>query len=396
MKPGVVHSALALGGFAIGCAEFAAMSLLPSFSGDLGVDAPTGGHAISAYALGVVIGAPLLAIVGTRFRRKTWIVALMGLYALANAASAFAPTFDVLVVSRMLAGLPHGAYFGAAALSAVSLVPLERRTAAVGRVMSGLAVATIIGVPIVTVIGRTYGWRFGFGAVAAVAAVSTSVLALIVPHAEAGARSSVMQELGALRRVQVWLALGTGTVGFGGLFAVYAYLASTLDAVTHAAPATVPFVFAVFGMGMAIGNVAIARFADRDLPRTVIGLLVWSALTLILYPLAAATVPTIMLAVFAIGLGGALGTVLQTRLMDVAGDAQSLAAALHHSAFNVANAIGPWLGGLAIAAGYGWTATGWVGSLLALGGLAIWLVALMLERRVSRRHPAGTGTATSH
>lgn len=189
---------------------------------------------------------------------------------------------------------------------------------------------------------------------------------------EAGA--SPLRELGALKRAQVWLTLATGAIGFGGLFAVYTYLASTLMAVTGVPASMVPLALAAFGVGMTAGNLIIPRFADRALMPTAGALLVWSAVALALYPFAAGRLWSILLDVTAIGMGGALGTVLQTRLMDVAGDAQALAAALNHSAFNTANALGPWLGGMAIAAGYGWTSTGWVGCALALGGWAIWAI----------------------
>ena len=392
-SPGVVHLALALGGFAIGTAEFATMSLLPAFSRGLGVDAPTGGRVISAYALGVVVGAPLLAVLGARLSRRTLLVLLMTWFALGNGVSAVAPTFGALLACRFLTGLPHGAYFGIAALVAAGLVPPAQRTVAVGRVMLGLTVATIVGVPLANVLGERLGWRWGFGVVAALALLTVGLVLLVVPADRPEAGASPLRELGALRRVQVWLTLATGAVGFGGLFAVYTYLASTLAAVTRAPASAVPLVFAAFGVGMTLGNLAVPRFADRALMPTAGGLLAFSAVTLALYPVAAPHLWSITLAVAAVGVGGALGPVLQARLMDVAGDAQGLAAALNHSAFNTANAIGPWLGGAAITAGYGWTATGWVGCGLALGGLVIWTIALVAGRASVVRVAAAEGGA---
>ena len=377
---GLVHTVLALGGFAIGTTEFATMSLLPAFSGSLGVDAPTGGHVISAYALGVVVGAPLFAVFGARLSRRTLLVLLMGWFALGNALSALAPTYGALLTIRFLTGLPHGAYFGVAALVAAGLVPFAQRTIAIGRVMTGLTVATVAGVPLANVLGQWLGWRWGFGVAAALALLTVTFILLIVDPDRADKDASLLRELGALRRAQVWLTLAIGAVGFGGMFAVYTYLASTLAAVTHAPSYAVALVLAVFGIGMTAGNFIVPRFADRALMPMVGGLLAWSAIALAIYPFAAAHLWSITLVIAAIGAGGALGSVLQTRLMDVAGDAQSLAAALNHSAFNTANALGPWLGGIAITAGYGWTATGWVGCGLALGGIAIWAVALLVER----------------
>ncbi len=381
MRPALVFFALAMGGFAIGTAEFASMSLLPYFSQGLGVDEPTAGHVISAYAMGVVVGAPLLAIAAARLSRRTLLLLLMTLFAVGNAMSALAPSFEAMLLFRFLSGLPHGAYFGVAALVAASLVPPERRTFAVSRVMLGLTVATVVGVPLTSWIGQALGWRWGFGVVAALAIVTVMLVALHAPRNRPDPSANALRELGALKLPQVWLTLGIGAIGFGGLFAVYTYLASTLMEVTGVSPTLVPLFLCVFGIGMTAGNLIVPRFADRALMPTAGVLLLWSAVALALFPLAAGNPWFVALDVFLIGIGGALGTVLQTRLMDVAHDAQSLAAALNHSAFNTANALGPWLGGLAIANGFGWTSTGGVGCALSLGGLSIWAVARATSRK---------------
>lgn len=373
--PGVVHLALAVGGFAIGTTEFASMSLVPFFAPELGIDIPTAGHVISAYALGVVFGAPLIAVLFARTPRRTLLVGLMAMFALGNGLSGLAPSYHWMLLFRFLSGLPHGAYFGVAMLVAASLVPARQRTQAAARVLLGLTVATIIGVPLASWLGLAVGWRWGFGIVALLALLTALLVRIYAPHHAPGEDASPLKELGALKSRQVWLTLAIGAVGFGGLFAVYTYLSNTLLEVTRVGPEVLPLVLAVFGIGMTLGNIVIPRFADRALMPTAGWLLVWSAVMLALYTVAAANVWTLMATVFAIGLGGALATTLQTRLMDVAGEAQTLAAALNHSAFNVANALGPFLGGLAIAAGFGLTSTGLVGSALALGGLAIWAVA---------------------
>jgi DHA1 family inner membrane transport protein len=378
--PGLVHLALAMGGFAIGTTEFAAMSLEPDLARGLGIDAPTVGHVISAYALGVVVGAPTIAVLSARMSRRTLLIGLMALFAIGNTLSALAPSYGWMLAFRFLAGLPHGAYFGIASLVAASLVPADKRTQAIGRVMLGLTVATIVGVPFATLLGQIASWRWVFALVGVLALSTAALVALLAPIDAPDRNASPLRELGALKRKQVWLTLATGAIGFGGMFAVYTYLASTLMDVTGVSPRMVPVVLAVFGVGMTIGNLVVPRFADKALMPTAGALLLWSAGALALYPLAAGNVTTMTLDVFAIGLGGALGTVLQTRLMDVAGDAQALAAAMNHSAFNTANAIGPWLGGLAIAGGFGWTSTGIVGCALALGGLAIWAVSLAVQR----------------
>ena len=373
--PGLVHFALAVGGFAIGTTEFATMSLLPYFARDLHVDAPTAGHVISAYALGVVVGAPLITVLAAKIARRTLLIGLMAVFALANGLSALAPTYHWLLLARFLSGLPHGAYFGIAALVAASLVPSDKRTAAVGRVMLGLTVATIVGVPLANVLGQVVGWRWGFALVAVLAVITAVLVTLFAPRDRPSGEASALRELGALGKAQVWLTLAIGAIGFGGMFCVYTYLTSTLMHVTGTGPAATPIVLMIFGVGMTAGNLIVPRFADRALMPSAGIMLLWSAVTLALYPFAAHSVVLIGLDMLAIGFGVALATVLQTRLMDVAGDAQALAAALNHSAFNTANALGPWLGGMAIAAGYGWTSTGWVGSGLALAGLAVWAVA---------------------
>jgi DHA1 family inner membrane transport protein len=379
VSPGIVHFTLAIGGFAIGTTEFATMSLLRYFAHDLGIDEPTAGHVISAYALGVVIGAPVIAVLAARLPRRSLLVALMTVFALANGLSAFAPSYHWMLLFRFLSGLPHGAYFGIAALVAASLVPIEKRTQAVGRVLLGLTVATIVGVPLANWLGQSVGWRFAFGIVAALALTCAVLVFLFVPSDAADPSASPLRELGALRRLQIWLTLAIGAVGFGGLFAVYTYLGSTLIDVTRVPAAATPLIFSIFGMGLTAGNLFIPRYADRALMPTAGYLLLWSAAVLALYPIATSHYMTVALDVFAIGMGGALATVLQTRLMDVAGDSQALAAALNHSAFNIANAIGPWLGGMTIAAGFGLASTGYVGAGLALGGLMVWGISLTIR-----------------
>ncbi|UUL83826.1 MFS transporter [Sphingomonas qomolangmaensis] len=387
--PAMVLLALATGGFAIGTTEFATMSLLPFVAEGLGIDEPTAGHIISAYAIGVVVGAPVLAVLSARIRRRALLVALMLFFALGNALSAIAPSYHWMLAFRFLSGLPHGAYFGIAALVAAGVMGPEQRTTAVGRVMLGLTVATIIGVPLANTIGQLMGWRWGFAIVAAIALLTALLVRLYAPDDPVAADASPLRELGALGRRQVWLTLATGAIGFGGLFAVYAYLQSTLTEVTGMAALATPLVFAAFGVGMTLGNLVVPRFADRALVPTATAMLALSAVALALFPLAAQRVPTVMLDVLAIGFSASLATVLQTRLMDVAGDAQALAAALNHSAFNTANAIGPLLGGLAIAAGWGWTSTGYVGCALALLGLVIWGIATWDARRTERKPRIG-------
>src|SRR5579859_4311808 len=378
---GLVILALAVGGFAIGTTEFATMSMLPLFAQGLGIDAPTAGHAISAYALGVVVGAPVITVLGARLPRRALLLMLMAMFTVFNGLTGLSPSYHWMLVFRFLSGLPHGAYFGVGALVASSLVPANRRTRAVGQMFLGLTCATIVGVPLANWLGQSVGWRWSFALVALLGVATMTAVYAFAPNTPADRNASPLRELGALKRPQVWMTLGIGAIGFGGLFAVYTYLADILLKVTHMSLDAVPWVMGVFGIGMTLGNLVVPHFADRALMRTAGALLAWSMVILAIFPFTAGNVWTLGATVFLIGIGGALGTVLQTRLMDVAGDAQGLAASLNHSAFNAANALGPFLGGLAIAHGYGWTSLGWVGSGLALGGLLLWFVSVAMDKR---------------
>jgi DHA1 family inner membrane transport protein len=378
---GLVILALAVGGFAIGTTEFASMSMLPLFAQGLGIDAPTAGHTISAYALGVVVGAPVMTVLGARVPRRRLLLILMAMFTVFNGLTGLSPNYHWMLVFRFLAGLPHGAYFGVAALVASSLVPANRRTRAVGQMFLGLTVATIVGVPLASWLGQAVGWRWAFALVAVLGMLTITAVAIFAPDTPADAKASPLRELSALKRSQVWYTLAIGAIGFGGMFAVYTYLADILISVTKMPLSSVPWVMGVFGVGMTIGNMVVPVFADRALMRTAGVVLVWSMVILAVFPFTAGNIWLLSLDVFCIGIGGALGTVLQTRLMDVAGDAQGLAASLNHSAFNTANALGPFLGGLAIAGGYGWTSPGWVGSLLAVAGLGIWAASVAAEKR---------------
>ncbi|VCU69654.1 Inner membrane transport protein YdhP [Pigmentiphaga humi] len=364
-------AALGLGGFSIGTGEFVIMGLLPDAAQDLGISIPAAGHLISAYALGVVVGAPVLAVLGAKLPRRTLLVALMAFFALGNFASAAAPAYLSMIFMRLMTGLPHGTYFGVAALVAAQLAPDGQRARAVGYVMLGLTGATLFGVPLATGLGQWLGWRSAFALVGAIGVLAALLVWRWIPPLAAGAGASPWRELGALRRKQVWLTLGIGAIGFGGMFAVFSYVKPTLMELAGLPVQGVPFVLAMFGVGMVGGNLLGSRLADKSLMATIFGLLVWSGLVLGAFCLTASNLWLGSVNVLLIGTIVAIGPALQIRLMDVAGDAQTLAAALNHSAFNLANALGAWLGGLTISAGLGWASTGWVGLLLALGGLAI-------------------------
>jgi MFS transporter, DHA1 family, inner membrane transport protein len=386
VPPWVSLLALAVGGFAIGTTEFASMGVLPDIAHDLGVSIPTAGHAITAYALGVVVGAPTFAILGARLPRKGLLLVLMAALTVANLASAVAPTFGTFVLARFASGFPHGAYFGIGAVVASSLVPRERRARAVAMMMMGLTVANVVGVPLTTLLGQAAGWRSTYLTVVVIGLVTLVAVELFVPRIVVREDASPRQELSALRRPQVWLTLLVGAVGFGGFFAIYSYVAPTLTEVSGFGEGGVPVVLALFGVGMTLGTMVGGRLAD------------WSVLkTLVLAPVATLALQ-LLFTVTAHGRLSAAATLLvlaftsslslpaiTARLLDVSGDGKALASTLNHSALNIANALGAWLGGVVIAAGFGWTSPAAVGAVLSAGGLVVLAASIGLERRDRRR-----------
>ncbi len=374
--------ALALGGFGIGTNEFVAMGLLPDIAASLGVSEPSAGHIISAYALGVVIGAPVIAALTARAPRKALLLTLMAVFVLGNVASVLAPTYGTLVAARFVAGLPHGAYFGIAALVAARLLGPGNRAKAVAQVMTGLTVATVVGVPLASWLGQHLGWRSAFVLVVGIGIATIVALWLWLPSVGATHASSPLTELGALKRPQVWLALGVGMVGFGGMFAVYTYVATTLTDVTGVGRAWVPVGLMVFGAGMVVGNFLGGRLADWSVIRSLYATMTVLGIALAVFVVASHNSVTALIVLFVIGASGAaIAPALQTRLMDVAADAQTLAAALNHSALNIANAAGAWIGGMVIAAGFGYTAPAAAGALLAAAGLVILTCSVLLQRK---------------
>jgi DHA1 family inner membrane transport protein len=377
---GMASLALAIGGLAIGTGEFASMSILPVVAGDLHASLPDMGHMISAYALGVVVGAPLIAIFLARMPRRAMLILLMALYAAGNLLSAAAPGYSGLIAARFIAGIPHGAYFGVAALVAAAMAVPSRRAQAVARVLLGLTIANIFGVPLATWLSQGYGWRAAFLVVGLLGVSTALMVSRYVPFIAAG-DASPRRELGVFRRLQVWVTLLMVAVGFGGMFAVYTYVTPTLLDVTRVAPAMLPVLLGLMGVGMTVGNLVGGWLADRSRLWTIFGALVWNALALTAFYYTSAHVWAMACNLFAIGCGIAVCPAVQTRLMDVAGDAQTVAAALNHSAFNCANAAGAWCGGLAIAHGMGLQATGPVGALLAVGGIVVLGISVLIEQR---------------
>ncbi|MDI6911774.1 MFS transporter [Nocardioides sp.] len=366
--------ALALGGFAIGTTEFVTMGLLPQIADGIGVSIPGAGHVISAYALGVVVGAPLIAVLGARLPRRGLLVGLMAAYAAFNLLSAVATGYGVLFVARFLDGMPHGAYFGVASLVAASLAPPARRGRAVASVMLGLSVANVVGVPAATWLGQQAGWRAAYLSTAVISAATIVMILLFVPSCPGNPAATGRREMLFFRNGQAMLTLLAGAVGFGGLFAVYSYIAPTVTEVGGLAESTVPVFTAAFGVGMVAGTWLAGRLAEWSVFRSLIWSGVGSGLVMLVVWAAAPHGWLLLPAVFLVtAIGSVLVINLQLRLMAVSGEAQTLGAAMNHASLNLANALGAWLGGVVIAAGYGYRAPALVGGALSVVGVAVLL-----------------------
>jgi len=365
--------ALALGGFGIGTTEFATMGLLPEIAEDLDISIPVAGYAITAYALGVVVGAPTLAALGARMDRRRLLIWLMVAFTCANVLSAFAPSASTLVAARFLAGLPHGAFFGVGAVMGTAVVGQARRGRAVSSMMAGLTIACAVGVPLTAIVGHAVGWRWSFVGVGVIGLATLLALRAWTPPLAPHEGATVRTELAALRNRRLWIAFGAGAIGFGGMFAVYSYVKPLLTDAAGVDVAVVPVVLALYGLGMTAGTVIGGRLADRSVYRTVIAGMVSTIAVLVAIGVVGHQPVAVVVALVLLGVTSQiLGLSLQTRLMDVSPAAPSLGAALCHSALNLGNATGAFLGGLVIEAGLGYLAPAWVGAgLTALGLLAM-------------------------
>ncbi|AXK36595.1 MFS transporter [Streptomyces armeniacus] len=394
--------ALAIGAFGIGTTEFVIMGLLPDVAADFGVSIPTAGHLTTGYALGVVVGAPLLAILGARAGRKRMLMLLMGLFIVGNAVSAAAPVFGVMLAGRVIASLAHGAFFGIGAIVAAGLVAPRKKAGAIAMMFTGLTMANVLGVPLGTLLGQEYGWRSTFVAVTGLGVLGLAGVAGLVPRdaggaAEHGARTGgrtggstgggragggIRGELAAFRNVQVLLAMAMTVLGFGGVFAAITYIAPMMTESAGFADSSVTWLLVLFGLGMVVGNLVGGRFADRALmPLLYVALsalaVVLALFTLTAHDKVAAAVTLPLIGAF----GFATVPPLQKRVLDQTADAPTLASAVNIGAFNLGNALAAWLGGLVLGAGFGHTAPNWVGAALAASALGLAVLASALERR---------------
>jgi DHA1 family inner membrane transport protein len=377
--------ALAIGAFGIGTTEFVVMGLLPQISGDFGVSVPTAGLLVTGYALGVVAGAPLMTVIGTKVSRKRMLMLLMGLFVVGNLVSAVAPVFAVMLVGRVIASMAHGAFFGIGAVVAAELVAPEKKAGAIAMMFTGLTVANVVGVPLGTYVGQSAGWRVTFVLVAALGVVGLLGVARLVPDLPRAQGVRLRHELAVFGNVQVLLAMGMTVLGFGGVFAAVTYIAPMMTDVTGYSDGSVTWLLVLFGLGMVAGNLAGGRFADRRLMPMLITVLGALAAVLALFTLTAHDKAAAAATVFLIGaLGFATVPPLQKRVLDQASGAPTLASAVNIGAFNLGNALAAWLGGLVIAAGHAYTSANWVGAALAASALVLAVVSAGLERRAPR------------
>lgn len=395
--------ALALGGFAIGITEFATMGVLPEMAHDMlpGYEAnpqqviAQAGTLISLYALGVVVGAPIFAVFGARMSQTRLAYLLLALLALGNLASALMPAFASVAAFRFIAGLPHGAYFGVAALLSARIMGPGNIGRGIAISMSGLTIANIIGVPFSTIIGQQIGWRWIYVFVAVIFAVTLLLVFLLLPKYPGNPERSPMRELSALKNPRVWIMIGAVAIGFGGFFAVYSYIAEVTTREVGLPQSVVPWILATMGVGMTIGNLVGGRLTDRYQGKAGAWGMGLSAISLVLYSLFVHSALGLFVFAFLVSTTSSLLIPsLQARLMRVSNEAQLLGAALNHAAGNAANSLGAWLGGLVIAGGFGYLAPGWVGAALAAAGLVLVLGSLALQKHDKSRSLDTGGIST--
>jgi DHA1 family inner membrane transport protein len=384
--------ALTAGAFGIGVTEFVIMGLLLDMSADLHVTIAAAGLLISGYAMGVVVGAPVLTVLTRHWPRKTVLLALMAIFTIGNAACALAPTYGLLMAARVLTAFAHGSFFGVGAVVATGLVAPNKRASAIAVMFTGLTVANVLGVPLGTWLGQAYGWRSTFWAVAAVGLLALAIIQWFVPRdGAAPAKMDWRADLAAMGRRPVLLGLLTTVLGYGGVFAVFTYIAPLLTQVAGFDKAAVPPILLVFGGGLVAGNILGGKLADRWLEATVLGSL--AALAAVLGLMTFALHSPVLAIVFTGLLGvAAFATVapLQMWVLSKAdGAGETLASSFNIAAFNLGNALGAWVGGVVIASGPGLPAVAWVAMLLPLAGVAVALYAMKTSRDARPRKPAG-------
>ncbi|MEV5069095.1 MFS transporter [Microbacterium sp. LMI12-1-1.1] len=391
--------ALAMGAFGIGLTEFVIMGLLPEVARDFAVTEAAAGWLISGYALGVVAGALGLTAATIRLPRKPVLLGLVVLFIAGNVVTALAPDYGIAMTGRILAALSHGAFFGIGSVVAASLVAPEKRAGAIAIMFTGLTAANVLGVPFGTFLGQQYGWRSTFWVIAGIGILALVGIAALVPVAkDADEAISLRRELRAFRSMQVWLSLAVTVLAFGGMFGAFTYIAYTLTEVSGFTAGAVPWLLVLFGAGLVAGNWLGGRLADRRLDLTLIAFIAALVVVLIAFALLAGSQVATIVALVLMGALG-FGTVpgLQSRVMDYADGAPTLASGANIGAFNIGNALGAWAGGVGISAGLGYTAPVWIGAVISGAGLVVMALAAVAARRarIAARPPRRTAPATT-
>ncbi len=374
--------ALALSAFAIGTTEFVIMGLLPEVAHDLAVSIPSAGLLVSGYALGVAVGAPLLAVLTSKMPRKASLQLLMAIFVVGNVLCAIADDYRMLMIARVVTSFAHGSFFGIGAVVAASLVPREKRASAIALMFTGLTLANVLGVPFGTFVGQNFGWRMSFWIVAALGVLSFAGIAALVPNRHDAGPAGLAREVHVLKEPQVWLALAMTVLGFGGVFVVFTYIAPILEQVTRFAPRTVTLILVLFGAGLTVGNVVGGKLADRALMPSLMAILVALAAVMAMFAKTSHLPLPAAVTVFVWGVA-AFATVppLQMRVVETARHAPNLASTLNIGAFNVGNAGGAWLGGLALTHGLELDALPWVAAAVTVAALLVTFVAARMDGR---------------
>ena len=378
--------ALAMSAFAIGTTEFVIMGILPDVARDLGVTIPSAGLLVSGYALGVTVGAPLLAVVTSKLPRKFALQMLMAIFVIGNVLCAISPNYTVLMVARVVTSFAHGSFFGIGAVVAASLVPQEKRASAIAMMFTGLTLANVLGVPFGTFIGQEFGWRMTFWVVAAIGVLSLASVAALVPnHHDAGA-VGLGHEVRVLKEPQVWLALAMTVLGFGGVFIVFTYITPILEQLGGFSPRSVTLILVLFGAGLTIGNTLGGKLADRALMPSLMGILAALAVVMVIFARTSHSPVLSAVTVFVWGIA-AFATVppLQMRVVEKAKHAPNLASTLNIGAFNFGNAAGAWLGGLVLTHGHGLDTLPLVAAAVAVAALVLTWVAARLDVPAAKR-----------
>lgn len=372
--------ALAIGAFAIGTTEFSPMGFLPQIAENLAISIPTAGMLITAYALGVMIGAPFITLWFGRFSRRKALIILMAIFTLGNLLAAIAPNYWGLMAARVITSLNHGAFFGIGSIVATSVVAKDKQASAVAMMFMGLTLANIGGVPLATWIGQNIGWRMAFALIAMLGIITMLSLCKALPEDKLNQKPDVRAELKVLARLPVVLALLTTVMSAGAMFTLYTYIAPTLQNITQATPTTITFMLVLIGVGFSIGNHFGGKFADLSLNKTLIGFLILLMLMMLLFPILAKTALGAGIALVVWGAAAfAVVPPLQMRVMSVAHEAPGLASSVNIGAFNLGNALGAAAGGAVLSMGMTYAAVSITGAVLSALGLILVLIQIKLS-----------------